>query len=274
MNNQKIEIWEGVPSTIEDDDFEPYLETYILSKSKKRGAVLICPGGGYGYTSEREAEPIAMQFTAKGYHAFVLYYSVAPKRHPQPLLDLSRAICIIRQNCDKWNIDSNKIAVCGFSAGAHLTASLGVHYDKSYLKVEGITQNRPDAMILAYPVITMKEFRHNGSRENLIGKNPDKALIEEMSLETQVSDNTPPVFMWHTVEDKSVPVENSLMFAQALQKNKVPFELHIYPKGPHGLSLANNETDTGKMGTYPHITGWINLCIEWLDDVFANKSNF
>jgi dipeptidyl aminopeptidase/acylaminoacyl peptidase len=128
--------------------------------------------------------------------------------------------------------------------------------------------NRPDAMILAYPVITMKEYTHIGSRENLLGKNPDPSLLEEMSLETQVSSLTPPTFLWHTFEDTSVPVENSLMFAQAHRENKVPFELHIYPKGSHGLSLANNETDTGKMGTNRHVSGWVQLCMDWLEETF------
>ncbi|NLM10030.1 MAG: alpha/beta hydrolase [Clostridiaceae bacterium] len=275
MINRKIKIWDGISTEKKQDGYEPYLETYILSGDKKRGAVLICPGGGYAHTSEREAEPVAMQFTAKGYHTFILYYSVAPNRHPQPLLDISRAMCIIRENSDNWNIDRNKIAVCGFSAGAHLAASLGVHFDKAYLNTEGIVtgENKPNAMILAYPVITMKEFGHKGSRENLLGENADTTLINEMSLETQVSEKTPPAFIWHTVEDQSVPVENSLMFASALRKNKIPFELHIYPYGPHGLALANKETDNGK-GTYPHVSGWINLCIEWLNGIFSESSRF
>ncbi|AGC68299.1 putative acetyl esterase [Thermoclostridium stercorarium subsp. stercorarium DSM 8532] len=276
MINRKIKIWDGILTKNELNGFEPCMETYILSGEKKRGAVLICPGGGYTHTSPREAEPIAMRFTAKGYHAFILYYSVAPNRHPQPLLDVSRAMCIIRENADEWNVDRNKIAVCGFSAGGHLAASLGVHYDKPYLKREGIVlgENRPNALILGYPVITMKEFAHKGSRDNLLGENPDDALINEMSLENHVSEKTPPAFIWHTVEDRSVPVENSLLFAMALHKNKIPFELHIYPYGPHGLSLANKETDNGNMGEYPHVSGWIDLCIEWLDGIFSQNEKF
>jgi len=276
MINQKIKIWDVISNADKTGDFEPYLETYILSGQKKRAAVLICPGGGYTHTSPREAEPVAMQFTARGYHAFILYYSVAPNRHPQPLLDVSRAMCIIRKNSDNWNIDGNKIAVCGFSAGGHLAASLGVHYDKPWLETEGIIigENKPNAMILAYPVITMKEFTHKGSRDNLLGQSADEVLINEMSLETQVSEKTPPAFIWHTAEDKAVPVENSLMFASALHKYKIPFELHIYPYGSHGLSLANKETDSGNLGEYPHVSGWIKLCVEWLDGVFSGSSKF
>jgi acetyl esterase/lipase len=277
MLNKKIKIWDDVKTDkAYNDDFDPILETYILSGNKKRAAVLICPGGGYAYTSEREAEPIAMQFNANGYHAFVLNYSVAPRRHPQPILDCSRAMCLIRSNAEEWNIDSFKIAVCGFSAGAHLAASLGVHWNKPLLDVSGIHigMNKPDALILAYPVISMKNYCHIGSRENLLGKNPEINLVEEMSLETQVSRNTPPSFIWHTVEDVAVPVENSLMFASALRKEKIPFELHVYTKGPHGLSLATEETDVAKNGSFPHIAGWVKLSIEWLEEIFTPQSFF
>ena len=272
MQYEKIKIWEGVKTTISyDDGFEPVLETYILAGDKKRAAVLICPGGGYAYTSDREAEPIALQFNAHGYHAFVLNYSVAPRRHPQPILDCARAMCLLRSKAEEWNIDNFKIAVCGFSAGAHLAASLGVHWNKPLLDVDGISIgiNRPDALILAYPVITMKNYCHKGSRDNLLGQDPDANLIEELSLENQVSRNTPPCFIWHTYEDAAVPVENSLMFANALRKEKVPFELHIYTKGPHGLSLATDEVDVAKNGSFPHVAGWVKLSQEWLDEVFT-----
>jgi acetyl esterase/lipase len=270
--NMKIKIWDGVETAISHNDgFEPTLETYILARNKKRGAVLICPGGGYAYTSDREAEPIALQYNANGYHAFVLNYSVAPRRHPQPIRDCARAMCLIRDNAEEWNIENSKTVICGFSAGAHLAASLGVHWNKPLLDVDGISigKNRPDALILAYPVISMKNYYHKGSRDNLLGPNPDVKLIEEMSLENQVSGNTPPSFIWHTYEDAAVPVENSLMFAGALRKEKIPFELHIYTKGPHGLSLATEETDVANYGSFPHVAGWVKLSLEWLDEIFA-----
>lgn len=254
------------------DQSEPILNTYLLDGDKKRGAILICPGGGYGFTSEREAEPIAMQFNAAGFHAFVLHYSVAPKKHPQPLLDVSRAMCILRENADDWLIDSNKITVCGFSAGGHLAASLGVHWDNSYLyNVQGITEgnNKPNALILCYPVISSNEHAHKGSFTNLLGHDPDKNLLFDMSLEHQVSKKTPPTFLWHTFEDDSVPVENSLLFAQALRKHHVPFELHVYPKGGHGLSLAKEETAVNESQISPHVATWMDLCIQWLQEVYG-----
>ncbi len=273
MLNETIELWErGAYQSEGKDGFIPTLDTYILDGiKKKRGAVLICPGGGYEFTSEREAEPIAMQFNAAGFHAFVLYYSVSPQKHPQPLLDLSRAMCIIRENAKAWNVDCEKIAVCGFSAGGHLAASLGVHWEKPYLqKAAGIKKgmNKPNALILCYPVITSGEFAHRGSIENLLGKQANKKLLYEMSLEHQINKKTPPAFIWHTFNDGAVPVENSLFFANEMRKKGIPFELHIYQEGSHGLSLATSETDDGNMGVYPHIATWVKLCIEWMEKLF------
>lgn len=271
MVNRTIDLWKDYSyESVEPKDFRPTLVTYILSGDKKRPAVLICPGGGYGYTSPREAEPIAMQFNAAGFHAFVLYYSVAPNRHPQPLMDLSRAMCIIREGAEEWNINSEKIVVCGFSAGGHLAASLGVHWDKSYLQIPGIEigMNYPNALILGYPVITSGDFAHRGSFNNLLGADASSHELYEMSLEYHVSSKTPTTFIWHTFEDKSVPLENTLLFAQSLRKCQIPFEMHVFPEGPHGLSLATEETSTETMGAYPHVSIWMKLCIEWLNKLF------
>jgi acetyl esterase/lipase len=270
MLSKTIDIWENYTyNSKRDDNFRPTLDTYILSGNKKRPAVLICPGGGYQYTSEREAEPIALKFNAAGYHAFVLYYSTAPSMHPQPLLDLSRAMCIVKENSEAWNIAADNITVCGFSAGGHLVGSLGVHWNKPYLEVPGITigVNKPNSLILSYPVISSGEFAHRGSFNNLLGLDADEAALKEMSLEYQVSEITPPTFLWHTFADGAVPVENTLLFAQGLRKNNIPFELHIYPEGPHGLSLATEETAAENMGTFPHVATWMELCIQWLKDI-------
>ncbi len=271
MLHQTIQLWDKGQYLAKDgSEFQPTLATYVLEGNKKRGAVLVCPGGGYGYTSPREAEPVAVQFAAAGLHAFVLYYSVAPNKHPQPLLDVSRAMNIIREHGDIWKVDTQQIAVCGFSAGGHLAASLGVHWDKPYLShIAGLKQewNRPDALILCYPVISAGQFGHRGSFERLLGIDADMATLHEMSLEYQINAKTPPTFLWHTYEDASVPVENSLLFAKGLREQKIPFEMHIYPKGAHGLSLATDETDEGG-GKDAHISGWMKLCTEWLRQVF------
>ncbi len=239
------------------------LHTYILDGKRTRPAVLICPGGGYHFLSPREAEAIALQFAATGFHAFVLYYTVKPEDYRQPMLELSRAVCAIRSRADEWNLDSEKIAVCGFSAGGHLAASLAVHWPK----LPDAPQNKPNALILSYPVITSGEHKHAGSILNLLGPNPKSEQLHEMSLEKQVNTSTPPTFLWHTVADPIVPVENSLMFATALREQGIPFELHIYPNGPHGLSLATYETDDGR-GTDRHVATWMGLCIGWLKDLF------
>lgn len=264
MIRHTIKIWE---KDINDRDYQPLMETYILEGQKVRGAVLICPGGGYRYTSAREGEPVALKLNKAGFHAFVLNYRVSPDRHPLPLLDVSKAMCIIRQHADDWRINEEQIAVCGFSAGGHLTASLGVHWDKPYIQKtleSGQGMNRPNALILCYPVISSGKHAHKGSFENLLGSMPSAALFEELSLEKHITKKTPPTFLWHTFADQSVPVENSLLFAQALRANDVPFEMHIYPSGNHGLSLATKECDDET--DYPHVASWFDLCIKWMED--------
>lgn len=240
------------------------LTSYILSGARLRPAVLICPGGGYGFLSPREDEAVALQFTAAGFHVFVLHYTVKPEFYRRPLLEVSQAVKVIRSRSQEWNLDPEKIAVCGFSAGGHLAASLGVHWHN----LEVAPENKPNALILSYPVISMGEFTHAGSRNNLLGPDPSEERLLEMSLEEQVSSQTPPTFLWHTVADPVVPVENSLFFANALRKHNRPFELHIYPNGPHGLSLAITETDDSR-GTDPHVATWMGLAIEWLKGLFA-----
>ncbi|MBM7570066.1 prolyl oligopeptidase family serine peptidase [Aquibacillus albus] len=271
MKNIVIDLWTGDQlDQNENPSNQPKLETYILKGDKKRPAVLICPGGGYGFLSEREAEPIAIAWNEAGYHAFILYYTIKPEMHLQPLLDASQAMCIIRENAESWHVHSDQIAVCGFSAGGHLAASLGVHWDKTYLQKEGIEigKNKPNALILSYPVISSGDYLHQGSYTNLLGEHAKTELLHDMSLEHHVSSNTPPTFLWHTVEDESVPVENSLLFAQGLRKENVPFELHIYPKGVHGLSLATAETATDERLADAHVATWLDLCKQWLAEVF------
>jgi acetyl esterase/lipase len=276
MNYQKIAIWEhNHYAGMGPDGFQPTLTTYMLDGEHSRAAVLICPGGGYRFVSSREAEPIALQFAAAGLHAFVLDYSVAPRRYPQALLDLARAMCLIRENAAIWRVDAGKIALCGFSAGGHLAASLIARGDRAFLtETPGITPKliSPNALILGYPVITSGPFAHQGSFAALLGEDPDNPLRRQFSLELQVSPETPPVFLWHTLADQAVPVENSLLYAQALRDQGIPFELHIFPQGPHGLALATPETDDGEKGVYPHVSRWMGLCLEWLKETFESEN--
>lgn len=264
MPTDRIMLWETrPPASSPASDFLPYLECLPapLTEKKPRGAVLVCPGGGYTNRAAHEQHPIAERYRDAGFHAFVLQYRVHPNLHPAPLLDVSRALRLIRHNANRWGLDPQRIAVCGFSAGGHLTASLGVHYGLDVLDVgdalDGVSC-RPDALILSYAVLSGKAFRHEGSFTNLLGPDPDPALFALMSLEDHVTPDTPPAFLWHTADDPVVPVANSLFFAQALSHSHVPFELHIYPSGPHGLGLAPNA---------PHIATWMDLSIEWLNSM-------
>lgn len=242
-----------------------------IDRSLRRASILICPGGGYEMVSFREAEPVALSFAALGYNAFVLNYECAPVRYPRALLEVSAAMAFIRGNAELFNADVNKIAVCGFSAGGHLAASLGMFWDEPFLRETlGIGQgtNRPDAMILGYPVICSGRYAHQGSFDALLGADASPEMASGMSLDTRVSEKTPPAFIWHTFEDDTVPVENSLLLARALREHNVPFELHIFPWGGHGLSLCNKITSGDSSGLNPHCANWLPLCNEWLELLF------
>lgn len=250
-------------SYVNDDAFD-------MSAASRRRAVIVCPGGGYHFLSEREAEPIVSRFFGAGFNVFLLRYSVAPDtKSYEPLKQAAHAIAHVRENAERYKIDPDKIYIIGFSAGGHLACSAGVLWDHPVLKrefegkPEGI--NRPNGMILSYPVITAGEFAHRGSIKNL--NNVDdygEELIEEWSLERHVNKTTPPAFIWHTVTDACVPVQNAFKISEALLNNGVPFELHIFPEGPHGLSLANEETANGKPDKInPHVAAWVELAIKW-----------
>lgn len=254
------------------------LYTYILDSSPEIGApprplVLLCPGGGYGMTSDREAEPVAMKLLAAGINVCILRYTVAPARFPTALEQAAKAIALIREHSGEWNVNPDKIIVMGFSAGGHLAASVGTLWARDFLSdCTGLSKEamRPNGMLLCYPVITSdRNFYHGGSFENLLGdKSNDEAARTLVSLEQQVSADTPPTFLWHTWADDAVPVENSLMLMSALAKAKIPCEAHIFPQGNHGLSLGIPETDSagnpGSMTTNPEITCWIDLAAGWI----------
>jgi len=257
---QSIELWPGtVPGSDVEDGFVPALDLYPVETDRPLGAVLVCPGGGYQGRAPHEGGAVARRFNAAGLHAFVVQYRVAPHRHPAPLLDAARAMRIIRQHAQEWQVHPDRIAVCGFSAGGHLAGSLGVyHADAKVGDDMDRIPCRPDALILCYPVITSGLHTHGGSFANLLGVDAPQDLREKMSLERQVSAETPPTFLWHTFDDPGVPVENSLLFAQALRQCGVPFELHVYPSGRHGLGLAPEA---------PHVATWAGLCCEWLAEM-------
>ncbi|WP_455619277.1 alpha/beta hydrolase [Eisenbergiella sp.] len=233
--------------------FVPNLVSYIHEEGEQaRPCMLVVPGGAYCVVSPTEGEIVAMEFYEKGYNAFVLTYTTNPLMleplKDQPMRDLSRAIRFLRSRAGEFCIDSNRLVICGFSAGGHLSASVCVHFadivDEAY---EGIS-NRPDAAILSYPVITSGEKAHQGSIQALLGSDATAEELYYMSLETQVTENTPPCFLWQTATDEAVPVENSYLFAQALREKSIAFAHHVFSCGKHGLSLANEKWAAGDYG--------------------------
>lgn len=237
---------------------------------QERPLILLCPGGGYAYTSDREAEVEALQFLAMGYHAAVLRYSVTPATFPAPLLELAYSVKYIREHAAQWHVKEDKIVVQGSSAGGHLAACLGMFWTEEWLykKVgaETAKEIQPNGMLLCYPVISAGEFAHDPSFEYLLGDN--RELIEKLSLENQVSEHTPKTFVWHTYEDTVVPVENSLMLVSALRKHNISTEFHMYAKGRHGLALSNMLTaapDGG--GVQAECQTWITLAKAWLENL-------
>ena len=238
----------------------PTLTPYLVNSSTPTGAVVVCPGGGYGMKAAHEGRPVAEWLNGLGISAFVLDYRVAPYRHPIPLSDARRAIQLVRCQAYQWGVNPNKIGILGFSAGGHLTSSAGTHFedlpglDLPSDSAAGFSF-RPNALILCYPVISFGPFGHMGSMENLLGPNPPQEQRAFFSNETQVSDQTPPTFLWHTATDAGVPVENSLMFASALSARHIPLELHVFGEGEHGIGLAEG---------HPSAEPWTDLCARWL----------
>lgn len=248
----------------------PEIAVYLPAKRQATGgAVVICPGGGYWALAYNwEGIDVAKWLNSKGIAGIILKYRLPTSEgqivpHESPLMDAKQALRLVRYHASEWNIDPDKIGIMGFSAGGHLASTLGTHFDygNTYASepLERISC-RPDFMILIYPVITMTQpFMHKGSRNALIGEYPETALAENYSNELQVSDDTPPTFLLHASDDRGVPVENSLVFYQALVENDIPAEMHIYPKGGHGFSLAINKG---------HLANWTDLCITWIKSLW------
>lgn len=269
-------IHETLPMQVEGSLAYAEISTYFLDTSKEmklgdsRPVIVICPGGGYEFTSDREAEPLAVQFLSMGYHAVVLRYSVKPAAFPIALMELAKTVAFLRENAEKYHIDKDKIVIMGSSSGGHLAASLGVFWNQKFLldKLSQTEENiKPNGLILNYPVITSGEFSHSSSFD-ILSPEKNEELRAKLSLETQVGSHTPKTFLWHTFTDDCVPVQNSLLFANALVSHKVPVELHIYPVGGHGLSLANEITLSSRGGgIQEECQSWIGLAQTWMKQI-------
>ena len=261
--HQTVRLWTGAaPASlgVAPEDI-PTLTAYLpADKTRTGSAVIVCPGGGYGVLADHEGRPVAEWLNSLGVTAFVLRYRLGPHyHHPVELGDAQRAIRVVRANAAAWDVDPLRIGILGFSAGGHLASSAATHFDAGVQASEDPVEresSRPDLAILLYPVITMSDpFTHAGSRQNLLGEHPAAQLIEKLSNEKQVTPQTPPTFLMHTADDEAVSVENSLLFASALRSAGVPFELHVFQHGAHGVGLAVGD---------PILGAWPALCGEWL----------
>ncbi len=249
-----------------------YTPCETLPSLKVRPAVVVCPGGGYNLCSDREADPVAMYYSAAGYHVFLLRYSIKEEAvYPNSLIDLCHAMKLIRDHADEWGVDKERIALCGFSAGGHLAASLGVHWTEERIhKASGCTADdiRPNALILVYPVISTSWMENTGNLARIIGDGDYDKTYRDLNLHACVNKDTPQTFLAHTFRDCAVPVTDSLKFATALDDAKIPFELHIFPNGGHGMGLGTDLTPGG--GSDPSFAQWMGLSVSWLDRLFKN----
>ena len=249
----RIYLWPGVAPYTEGCDGQPQPSIMPYPVADSRGAVVVCPGGGYANKAAHEGEPIARMLNEAGISAYVLDYRVNPCPHEAPLSDALRAIRVVR------SMGYEKVGILGFSAGGNLCACAGTLYTPGDPDAEDPIErisSRPDAFVPCYAVISLYTYTHAGSRRNLLGEmQGNNQLAKHYSAELNVTPDTPPCFMWHTASDGAVPVENSLNMALALHRYNIPFELHIFPDGRHGLGLAEGN---------PSVSQWTKLCQNWL----------
>ena len=262
-----IPLWpEGAPGALGTSTNDiPMLTVYLPDAGKATGAAMvICPGGGYAHLAAHEGNDYALWLNQHGVAGFVLQYRLGSHgyHHPAMLNDAARAVRWVRAHAGDYRIDLKRVGIMGSSAGGHLASTLVTHFDAGNPSAADAVErqsSRPDLGILCYPVISLGDFAHLGSKRNLLGTNPPPELVQQFSSELQVTAATPPCFVWSTAEDKTVPVENSLLFAAALQKNHVPFDLHIYQKGRHGIGLADKPP-------FAHPHPWTGDCLFWLKE--------
>lgn len=255
----------------------PKLDIYLPSNlsemnrvDRKRPCMVVCPGGGYGMCSQREAEPIALNFLPEGYNVFVLWYSVAPNRFPNQIREVAAVMELIYKNADEWHCDTEKVAIIGFSAGGHLAAHYSTAFDCAEVREVFPESKSVNASILSYPVITADFANaHMGSFYNLLGKNElTSEDVDKFSCDKLVRDITPPAFLWHTASDDCVPVANTLLYARALSEHNIPFEVHIYPRGQHGLSTCDEQTIDNMNDDIVRAGGWLDNVKAWLNSTF------
>jgi acetyl esterase/lipase len=258
-------LWpNGAPEALGSvDNDHPTLTSYLPEPGQGTGAaIVVCPGGGYGGLAAHEGHDYAVWLNGYGVAAFVLKYRLGSHgyRHPAMLQDAARAVRTVRARAGDWGVDPKRVGIMGSSAGGHLASTLLTHFDGGQPEaVDPVERqsSRPDLGILCYAVITLGQYTHQGSRNNLLGKDPSPDLVRLLSNELQVTPQTPPCFLWHTWEDTAVPVENSLNFAAALRQAKVVFDLHIYEKGRHGIGLADKPP-------FRNVHPWAHDCVFWL----------
>lgn len=266
-----MRVFDFVPDGIQDCNVTAWIHTEGESKemkARKLPSIIICPGGGYEYVSDREGDPVAQFYFAAGYNTFVLRYSVGElAKDYYPLRQLASTITHIRRNAEAWHVDRERIAVWGGSAGGHLAASLGTlaNTEAFHAVFSSEEDIRPNAMVLIYPVITADDYAHVGSIRNVSGSQPGTDQYAWFGLNNHVDGRTPPTFLYHTVEDKCVPVQNSLRLADALSAAKVPYELHILPDGYHGMAVCT--AAVGSDNAYNR--RWVEWSIRWLNKLFG-----